>query len=50
MDYEHGEMNSAGLYIIEFSKGLEIWKEIKGGKKEKKRKFWENITFDSTKS
>ena len=22
MDYEHGEMNSAGLYIIEFSKGL----------------------------
>ena len=56
MDYEHGEMNSAGLYIIEFSKGL---LRIKGsgdgegnqrGKKEKKRKFGENITFDRTKS
>ena len=48
----------AGLYIIEFSpppvgggkksKGLEVGKKIKGGKKRKK-KFGENITFDSTK-
>ena len=48
-----------GLYIIEFSpsrwgggesKGLEMGKEIKEGKKEKKRKFEENIIFYSTKS
>ena len=51
------EMNEPGLYFIEFppgvggkSKGLEMGKEIKGGKKEKKRKLGENITFGSTKS
>ena len=34
------------------SKGLEMGKEIKVGKKRKKekRKIWENTTFDSTKS
>ena len=31
------------------SKGLGMVKEIKEGKKRKKRKFGENITFDSTK-
>ena len=48
---------TAGLYIIEFppvggrkkSKGLEVGKEIKGKKREKKRKLGENTTFDSTK-
>ena len=49
----------AGLYIIEFSPPPVGGGEIKGsgdgeenqrGKKEKKRKFGENITFDSTKS
>ena len=32
------------------SNGLEMGKEIKEGKKEKKRKFGENVTFYSTKS
>ena len=49
----------AGLYIIEFSPPPGGGGKIKGsgdgegnqrGKKEKKRKFGENITFDSTKS
>ena len=49
----------AGLYIIEFSpppggggkkiKGFRSGEENPRGKKEKKRKFEENITFDSTK-
>ena len=52
-----GTNPTAGLYILEFpppgggeSKGLEMGKEIKGGKKRKKRKFRENMTFYSTKS
>ena len=49
----------AGLYILEFSPPGGGGKKIKGsgggeenlrGKKEKKRKFGENITFYSTKS
>ena len=34
----------------EKSKGLEMGNKIKEGKKKKKRKFGEKITFDSTKS
>ena len=51
------EEGLAGLYIIEFSphrgkkiKGSGDGEENQRGKKEKKRKFGENITFDSTKS
>ena len=51
-------MSNAGLYILEFSpprwgggiKGSGDGEGNQRGKKEKKRKLKENITFDSTKS
>ena len=46
----NSQENFAGLYILEKSKGPEMGKEIKEGKKKKKRKFGENITFNCTKS
>ena len=39
-----------GLYIVPYGKGLEKGKEKEGGKKRKKRKLGENITFGSKKS
>ena len=41
----------SGLYIIELlGGGIKGFGDGEGGKKKKKRKFGENITFGSTKS